>query len=462
MLEIQRSYIHNNLDVNVYFITFDENLSENIKIVNDIIYIKGKESYINILYKTIKSLEYIINFLDIKYDYIIRTNISTIIHFDNLINYLDTIPKTDIYVGGKLEVLNWILQPHEISEKKMHERINFIGLKYIQGFGIIFSYDVIKKILMYSNLIEYDIVDDVKLGLIIKTYCPETYTNIEKIPFTKVTYNEINSESIFIRNKTSNRLTDIYNMRNIVNNLYDIKYPNYEKIIHITNKTLDKLENIKNQWLFLNPDYKIELYDDSKCLIFLEKYYGKKYCDIFNYIKDGPIKSDFFRVCILYIYGGVYVDADIKPLVPLDNYIDHDVDFATCISYNYLIDCKAFNYNPHFIISKKYNSFLYNTIQLYENYYDNNKLYSYWEWSICTLFNLNIDICISLENNKIIHNGKKYQFLIETLLKDNMYYNYTNIRDENKLQKIKTFEYAFCSYNGKPVLENFTNKSILN
>ena len=34
----------------------------------------------------------------------------------------------------------------------------------------------------------------------------------------------------------------------------------------------------------LNPDYQIELYDDKRCLDFLDKHYGKKYCDIFDHL----------------------------------------------------------------------------------------------------------------------------------------------------------------------------------
>ena len=52
-------------------------------------------------------------------------------------------------------------------------------------------------------------------------------------------------------------------------------------------------------------------------------------------------------LCILYIYGGVYSDIDIEPLVPIKDFLEKDVDFLTCdsVQYNYL--------NPHFIISVK-------------------------------------------------------------------------------------------------------------
>lgn len=235
---------------------------------------------------------------------------------------------------------------------------------------------------------------------------------------------------------------------------------NYDKVIHITYKSLDKLENIKNQWLELNPDHKVELYDDEKCLCFLEVHYGKKYCDIFNYIQDGAIKCDFFRVCLLYICGGVYVDADVKPLVPLSEYIHDDVDFVTCLSYNYRPNQLRFNYNPHFIIAKKYNTFMYDTIKKYENYYDHKKPYSYWEWSICQLFNIDNSFDINISNNVVTVDGKKYQFLIENILSNGEWYNFTNIFDENGIRKIEYCSTGVCKYNGIDVLENFTNKNL--
>jgi hypothetical protein len=169
MLEIQRNYINKNKNINidVYFITFDEELNEDIKIIDDMIYVKGKESLINILYKTIKSLNYIINDLNKKYDYVVRSNISTIVNFDNLCSYLTTSQKTNLYIGGNLVILKWQLAPSEISEHKQDQRNTFFGLKFFQGIGIIFSYDIIKQILNDSNSIEYDIVDDVKFAIII-------------------------------------------------------------------------------------------------------------------------------------------------------------------------------------------------------------------------------------------------------------------------------------------------------
>jgi hypothetical protein len=224
MLNVQRKYVHNNTNIDVYFITFDENLEEDVKIIDDFIYVKGKESLINILYKTIKSLNYIINTLNRTYDYIIRTNISTIINFENLLNYLTDCPKINLYIGGKLEILRWSLAQNEISEYKQDQRNAFHELKFIQGIGIILSCDIVNKILSDAHSIEYDIVDDVKLGLIIRDKFPEVYNNIDNIPLARVSYN-FSKESVFIRNRTdrtNNSMNDISNMNNQVNTLYNI------------------------------------------------------------------------------------------------------------------------------------------------------------------------------------------------------------------------------------------------
>lgn len=239
--------------------------------------------------------------------------------------------------------------------------------------------------------------------------------------------------------------------------------PNYEKKIYITYKNIDSLENIKHQWLQLNPEYQIELFDNEKCLHFLQENYGKKYCDIFNYIKDGPIKADFFRACIIYMCGGVYVDADVKPLIPLHTFINDDVDFVTCISYNYLKHNSAYNFNPHFMISKKYNEYLYKSIKIYEEYYDKQKPYGYWEWSICKIFNIDIDFDFNLNTGIYNHNNRKYQFLFEYCVSpyDNQEYNFSNIRSKEGRMLFDSSNNITCKYQGVTVLYNFINKNLL-
>ena len=136
-------------------------------------------------------------------------------------------------------------------------------------------------------------------------------------------------------------------------------------------------------WKKINIEYDIKLYDDNMCVNFLLDEYGELYKDIFDFLKDGPIKADFWRLCILYKYGGVYSDIDNEPLIPIRNFLEPDIDFATCTSY---WDEMKMNFNPNFIVSTKNNIILKNAIDWYILNYKNNKPYDYWGWSIMRAF----------------------------------------------------------------------------
>jgi len=42
-------------------------------------------------------------------------------------------------------------------------------------------------------------------------------------------------------------------------------------------------------------------------------------------------KADLWRLCKLYIHGGVYADVDLVPYINIDN-LDKDITFYSCIS----------------------------------------------------------------------------------------------------------------------------------
>jgi FkbM family methyltransferase len=257
--------------------------------------------------------------------------------------------------------------------------------------------------------------------------------------------------------------TSVKNFNNSINELLIPPQNNFDKIIHITYKTTEKLLEVKKQWLELNPEYTVMLYDDNNCKRVLLEYFGQLFCDIFDFIKDGPIKSDFFRICILYIYGGIYVDADIKPLIPLNTFLEEDVELCTCVSYNYNKDYIEWAYNPHFIVSKKFNYNLFIAIKKYVEYYKKQIEYSYWGWSICKIFtNINIDFDYKPNDKNIfIYNNKKYQFLLENAeSNDNIVLNFNNI-SEYRTNNNVSFKKCFCSYNNIKVFYNFINKNLL-
>jgi mannosyltransferase OCH1-like enzyme len=123
-----------------------------------------------------------------------------------------------------------------------------------------------------------------------------------------------------------------------------------EKKIYICHRDLEYVKNVSiPKWKKLNPEYEISIYDDNICEEFLKNEFSQNHCDIFKFIDKGYYKSDFWRVCILYKYGGIYVDADVEPLVPLNRFIDDDDTFSTCLSFF------SNEMNPHFIMCEKEN-----------------------------------------------------------------------------------------------------------
>jgi hypothetical protein len=115
------------------------------------------------------------------------------------------------------------------------------------------------------------------------------------------------------------------------------------------------------------------------------------------------------------------------------------------------------------MISRKQNKDLFKTIKKYEEAFDLKKPYSYWGWSICTMFNLELNEEISGVEHpfEITKQNQKYQFLIEKVNSNNNIYDYKTIRDTNGEMKITSGDNMYCEYDGKIVLYNFLNKSLL-
>ena len=162
----------------------------------------------------------------------------------------------------------------------------------------------------------------------------------------------------------------------------DINNSKIPKVIYQTYKDKNVPPIVKERWLKLNPEYEYHLYDDNDCYNFLIKYYTKEHADFFKYkIKDGPIKSDFWRVCILYQFGGIYADIDIVPNISIDEFVDHDTTLYTCITDSKL---DQNNLNPHFIATIPKNPLILDCINVYIREKINTE-YSYPGWSITSI-----------------------------------------------------------------------------
>ena len=99
------------------------------------------------------------------------------------------------------------------------------------------------------------------------------------------------------------------------------------KIIYQTWKTKllhEKLYIIRDHIQKLNPTYQIILYDDDDMDTFIKTHFDDFTYKCYKQLNVGAAKADFWRYCILYINGGVYLDMDATIIRPLDELIEDD------------------------------------------------------------------------------------------------------------------------------------------
>jgi mannosyltransferase OCH1-like enzyme len=227
------------------------------------------------------------------------------------------------------------------------------------------------------------------------------------------------------------------------------------KIIYLSYKTKDIPKYVIKKWNEIYPDYEVKLYDNNDCINFFKTEYNDEYVDIFNYIKDGPIKADFWRVCILYKYGGIYSDIDVEPLVNIENIMLPDTTFITCLSaMGKLI-------NPHFIVSEPKHKVLKMCIDKYLEMYRDKKKYTYRDWSIVYIMKdvlrevfgkyiTKDGVYYDNHTDKDKNTGDKYQFMKEVITWPKSFFDLKGLW--KRLTNIGREFY--CKYNNIKVLNN--------
>jgi hypothetical protein len=156
-----------NSNVDTYYYCFSPKQSQPF-ILDDksgILYIQGEESYApGTLDKTIKVFHWAEEKLP-KYDYVVRSNISTLVDFEELLPALENTPIE--YGGGLINDLAWQDERSGVKDE------TYYGTKYASGTCIIFSTDCLKKVIAKSYLMNYNLVDDLAIGVFIQNHLPE-------------------------------------------------------------------------------------------------------------------------------------------------------------------------------------------------------------------------------------------------------------------------------------------------
>lgn len=189
-----------------FFVELIDNNEKDIALVNDTIFVKGKETLVpGILIKTIKSMEFINN--NYQYQYLIRTNLSSFWNIPYLYNFMNYFTPQN-FVSGII-----------------------IFNSFISGTGIILSKDVCIRL---TNVIVIDEgnPDDVYLSRFLINLA-----NICRLDDNKMYYlingpeniiPEDISEILYFRVKSEDRSYDILAFKNLLKKIYDIDYDESE------------------------------------------------------------------------------------------------------------------------------------------------------------------------------------------------------------------------------------------
>ena len=153
-----------NMFFKYYFVMFALLGSDEYMVDDDqhMLYINGTETFIpGVLDKTIKAFDVIHTKLNISYDFIFRTNISTFVHFKNTYSYLTRLmvnpTNKKLYIGPLLN-LQWLDESCGIIDKR------YWGTIYCSGTCIIMNSFMIEDIISHREQILYNLIDDVAIG----------------------------------------------------------------------------------------------------------------------------------------------------------------------------------------------------------------------------------------------------------------------------------------------------------
>jgi mannosyltransferase OCH1-like enzyme len=68
------------------------------------------------------------------------------------------------------------------------------------------------------------------------------------------------------------------------------------------------MKNAVNKLKMQNPEFTHYLYDDNMCREFIKNNFASDVLYAYDKLKPGAYKADLWRYCVLYIYGGIYLD----------------------------------------------------------------------------------------------------------------------------------------------------------
>jgi hypothetical protein len=106
--------------------------------------------------------------------------------------------------------------------------------------------------------------------------------------------------------------------------------PTIPKIIYMT--TDIKLQHVPDLLKSTCEGFEVHIYDGENARASLERVWGQDIVHRFDALKKGAHKMDLWRYCMLYTYGGVYLDIKTIPIANVGDVFAQRNTWYTCLS----------------------------------------------------------------------------------------------------------------------------------
>jgi len=248
MANLWRKYMNKNPNIKSYFLYCDPHIEADIFITDDKIIYKHEENHApGILFKTFAGIHIANTYFS--YDFIVRPNISSVFHFDRLIQFLKNHPTSKfVYAIPGFLALNTDRSDYKLLKdcikntvppENYDKQFYFYGINYItmHGAGYIFSKDIGEQLIktiqerpIHESII--NLVDDCAISILINIfhkYHEILYTlNHVYFPFRQNEPKQLENKNIFhFRNQhvgldDENRNIDLSLMTEQIEKFYGI------------------------------------------------------------------------------------------------------------------------------------------------------------------------------------------------------------------------------------------------
>eukprot|EP00445_Apocalathium_hangoei_P081985 CAMPEP_0204181024 /NCGR_PEP_ID=MMETSP0361-20130328/51527_1 /ASSEMBLY_ACC=CAM_ASM_000343 /TAXON_ID=268821 /ORGANISM="Scrippsiella Hangoei, Strain SHTV-5" /LENGTH=355 /DNA_ID=CAMNT_0051140537 /DNA_START=15 /DNA_END=1079 /DNA_ORIENTATION=+ len=114
-----------------------------------------------------------------------------------------------------------------------------------------------------------------------------------------------------------------------------------KRIVQTLNRKIDlpsPIAGALRAWQALNPEYSHELHDRADMRRLIEQEFDPSFLEIFDSLGQYQQQSDLWRLCYLFLSGGVYIDADYAPLSPLREFLPTQADLVLALCAPVIVD----------------------------------------------------------------------------------------------------------------------------